>query len=112
MVVAAATVVVVVVVLVLLVAAAAVATAVVVVAVAWVDFSVRAAAPCRTRTTHPDAAGVATAPAIAGGNVLAENTVALFLSLSLLFPFSLSLAALAHHALPAASENSIRRPRM
>lgn len=27
-----------------------------VVVVAWVGFSVRAAAPCRTRTTHPDAA--------------------------------------------------------
>lgn len=26
-----------------------------------VGFSARAAAPCRTRTTHPDAAGVATA---------------------------------------------------
>lgn len=39
---------------------------VVVVAMAWVGFSVRAAAPCRTRTTHPDVGGVATAFAIAG----------------------------------------------
>lgn len=50
---------------------------VVVMVMAWVGFSVRAAAPCRTRTTHPDPfAGVATAPAIAGENVLAESTVA------------------------------------
>lgn len=63
------------------------------VAVAWVGFSVRAAAPCRTRTTHPDAAGVATAPAIAGENVLAENTVARSLHL-------------------ASEKNSIRRLRM
>lgn len=69
---------------------------VVMVMVAWVGFSVRAAAPCRTRTTHPDVAGVATAPAIAGENVLAENTVARSL----------------HVALLAASENSIRRLRM
>lgn len=57
--------------------AVVVVVVVVVMVMAWVGFSVRAAAPCRTRTTHPDPfAGVATAPAIAGENVLAENTVA------------------------------------
>ncbi|KAK1120575.1 hypothetical protein K0M31_012181 [Melipona bicolor] len=49
---------------------------------AWVGSSVRAAAPCRTRTIHPDADGVATLSEPAAKNVLAEATGTLVSSIA------------------------------